>query len=282
MYTGDQARFYAPIATLCPNASVTLDTDHTITEERDAVFCFQYGIAIDVAEINAVPWESEAAKLAVAVHECAHMAPVLHLGRHQPVVKGLVAMEKRSAEVFVADNNPDPNVPTPPNSPTGRRSSTPPTAPPPATPGARCAPTAATATRPRSPRQGCSGRTSSTDRDTGPVGKTGAVPDFRCSFASVEDAEPIIGTAPTDPEILLVECPGPWGREAVTDNRLPEAVRDHLGGLDLKVFLLRAGTTAAPAPAPASSTRPPPPTATTSAARCSTGRRTWSTSTSRA
>jgi hypothetical protein len=65
------------------------------------------------------------------------------------------------------------------------------------------------------------------------------VPDFRCSFASVEDAEPMIGTAPTDTEILLVECPGPWGREAVTDNRLPDAVRDHLGSLDLKVFLLR-------------------------------------------
>jgi hypothetical protein len=65
------------------------------------------------------------------------------------------------------------------------------------------------------------------------------VPDFRCSFASVEDAEPIIGTAPTDTEILLVESPGPWGRDAVTDNRLPAAVRDHLGRLDLKVFLLR-------------------------------------------
>ena len=63
--------------------------------------------------------------------------------------------------------------------------------------------------------------------------------DFRCSFASVEDAEPIIGTAPADPEILLVECPGPWGREAVTDNRLPEVVRDHLAGLPLKVLLLR-------------------------------------------
>ena len=65
------------------------------------------------------------------------------------------------------------------------------------------------------------------------------MPDFRCSFASVEDAEPIVGTAPTDPEVLLVECPGPWGREAVTDNRLPDVVRDHLAGLDLKVFLLR-------------------------------------------
>lgn len=62
---------------------------------------------------------------------------------------------------------------------------------------------------------------------------------FRCSFASVEDDEPIIGTAPEDTEILLVESPGPWGREAVTDNRLPEVVREHLGRLDLKVFLLR-------------------------------------------
>lgn len=63
--------------------------------------------------------------------------------------------------------------------------------------------------------------------------------DFRCSFASVDDGEPITGTAPTDPEILLVECPGPWGRDAVADNRLPEVVRTHLAGLDLKVFLLR-------------------------------------------
>ena len=63
--------------------------------------------------------------------------------------------------------------------------------------------------------------------------------DFRCSFASVEDGEPIVGTAPTDPEILLVESPGPWGRDAVAENRLPEVVRDHLGSVDLKVFLLR-------------------------------------------
>ncbi len=65
------------------------------------------------------------------------------------------------------------------------------------------------------------------------------MPDFRCSIASVEDDEPIIGTAPTDTEILLVESPGPWGRDAVTDNRLPDVVRDHLASLDLKVFLLR-------------------------------------------
>lgn len=65
------------------------------------------------------------------------------------------------------------------------------------------------------------------------------VPDFRCSLASLTDDEPIAGTAPTDAEILLVECPGPWGRDAVSDNRLPEPVREHLAGLDLKVFLLR-------------------------------------------
>ncbi|MDR7253434.1 hypothetical protein J2X46_002419 [Nocardioides sp. BE266] len=65
------------------------------------------------------------------------------------------------------------------------------------------------------------------------------MPDFRCSLASLTDDEPIAGTAPTDPEILLVESPGPWGKDALADNRLPEAVRDHLGGLDLKVFLLR-------------------------------------------
>ena len=64
--------------------------------------------------------------------------------------------------------------------------------------------------------------------------------DFRCSGASVEDGEPIVGTAPSDTEFLLVECPGPWGREAVTENRFPEVVRDHLDSLEgIKVFLLR-------------------------------------------
>ena len=63
--------------------------------------------------------------------------------------------------------------------------------------------------------------------------------DFRCSGASVEDAEPIIGTAPTDTDYLLVEAPGPWGRDAIVENRLPEVVRDHLGTLGLKVLLVR-------------------------------------------
>ena len=65
------------------------------------------------------------------------------------------------------------------------------------------------------------------------------MPDFRCSLASLDDAEPMTGTAPADPELLLVECPGPWGRDALTDNRLPDDVRRHLASLDLKVLLLR-------------------------------------------
>jgi hypothetical protein len=63
--------------------------------------------------------------------------------------------------------------------------------------------------------------------------------DFRCSLASAADDEPMAGTALTDTEMLLVECPGPWGHDAVAENRLPEAVRHHLVALDLKVLLIR-------------------------------------------
>ena len=64
--------------------------------------------------------------------------------------------------------------------------------------------------------------------------------DFRCSMASAADDEPLAGTALTATELLLVEAPGPWGRDAVTENRLPRAVRDHLGSLaTTKVLLLR-------------------------------------------
>lgn len=64
--------------------------------------------------------------------------------------------------------------------------------------------------------------------------------DFRCSGASIEDGEPIVGTAPDDSELLLVECPGPWGRDAITENRLPASVREHLVSAEgIKVLLLR-------------------------------------------
>lgn len=65
------------------------------------------------------------------------------------------------------------------------------------------------------------------------------MPDFRCSLASLTDEEPMVGTAPTDPDFLLVEAPGPWGREAITENRLPDVVREHLATHDLKVLLIR-------------------------------------------
>lgn len=66
------------------------------------------------------------------------------------------------------------------------------------------------------------------------------MPDFRCSVASRDDGEPIAGTAPTDTTFLLVEHAGSWGRKAVAESRLPEAVRDHLGALDgVRVQLIR-------------------------------------------
>lgn len=48
------------------------------------------------------------------------------------------------------------------------------------------------------------------------------------------------GTAPTETSYLFVEDPGPWGRQAVTESRLPAEVRDHLAGLaGVRVQLVR-------------------------------------------
>ncbi|MDI6908756.1 sucrase ferredoxin [Nocardioides sp.] len=54
---------------------------------------------------------------------------------------------------------------------------------------------------------------------------------FRCAGASLLDTEPMAGSAPTEAAWLFVEQPGPWGRQAVAESRLPEAVRDHLAGI---------------------------------------------------
>lgn len=51
---------------------------------------------------------------------------------------------------------------------------------------------------------------------------------FRCSLASVERAEVLAGTASTVRAFLLVEAPGPWGVDAVTDSRLPDTVMHRL------------------------------------------------------
>ena len=57
--------------------------------------------------------------------------------------------------------------------------------------------------------------------------------DFRCARASAADGEPLVGTALTDTDLLVVEAPGPWGRDAVAENRLPDVVRAHLRGLGI-------------------------------------------------
>jgi len=75
------------------------------------------------------------------------------------------------------------------------------------------------------------------------------VPDrFRCSVAAAP--EPLAGTAPTDLAYLLVEYPGPWGRKALAESRLPEPVRtelaDHAAKAGVRVQLIRRHRRPAP------------------------------------
>ena len=53
-------------------------------------------------------------------------------------------------------------------------------------------------------------------------------PSFRCSTASEARGESQAGTASTVRSFLLVEDPGPWGIDAVSDNRLPVEVKTEL------------------------------------------------------
>lgn len=48
---------------------------------------------------------------------------------------------------------------------------------------------------------------------------------LRCAATSAGRDEPLAGTASTVRAFLLVENPGPWGREALRDSRMPEGVR---------------------------------------------------------
>ena len=112
MYTGDQARFYAPIAQLCPNANIHLDTTN-ITGDRGGVFSWQHGITIDPADMAARVDEPEISKLGTRDPRVRPHEAVLQLGRH---AAGLAVMEARSAAVFVADNDPaGPTVPMAPD-----------------------------------------------------------------------------------------------------------------------------------------------------------------------
>jgi hypothetical protein len=54
---------------------------------------------------------------------------------------------------------------------------------------------------------------------------------FRCSQASEDRGESLVGTASTVTAFLLVECAGPWGVEAVRDCRLPDPAKQWLAGL---------------------------------------------------
>ena len=64
----------------------------------------------------------------------------------------------------------------------------------------------------------------------------------RCSLDSLDANEPLAGTAPLASAWIIVEHPGPWGRDAITDSRLPEGVARHLAateGTGVKVILAR-------------------------------------------
>jgi len=51
---------------------------------------------------------------------------------------------------------------------------------------------------------------------------------MRCSEASQARGEPMVGTASTVTSFLLLECPGPWGVQALRDSRLPDEVKQWL------------------------------------------------------
>lgn len=57
---------------------------------------------------------------------------------------------------------------------------------------------------------------------------TGVEPDFRCSAASTDLAEPLEGSASTVRAFVLLEAPGPWGVHAVREGRIDEDVRERL------------------------------------------------------
>ncbi|MGA9162352.1 MAG: sucrase ferredoxin [Actinomycetota bacterium] len=58
----------------------------------------------------------------------------------------------------------------------------------------------------------------------------------RCSLTSEARGEPMVGTASTVRSWLLLEDPGPWGRDALRDARLPERI-----GLELRRRCRAAG-----------------------------------------
>ena len=66
---------------------------------------------------------------------------------------------------------------------------------------------------------------------------------FRCSDASEAQGEPLLGTASTITDWLLVEHPSPWGAEPLRQARLPAGLGDVLlqreRELNIRVLLIR-------------------------------------------
>jgi hypothetical protein len=65
----------------------------------------------------------------------------------------------------------------------------------------------------------------------------------RCSALSLAFGEPLMGTASTVPNWIMLEHPGPWGPDALKASRLPQEVAEHLRAIDrqfgVRVVLIR-------------------------------------------
>jgi hypothetical protein len=70
-----------------------------------------------------------------------------------------------------------------------------------------------------------------------------ATPALRCSFASALRDDPVVGTAAPSLGMVLVEQPGPWGRQALVQSRLDSAVgaalSDRAVAMGLRVLVIR-------------------------------------------
>jgi hypothetical protein len=70
-----------------------------------------------------------------------------------------------------------------------------------------------------------------------------ATPVLRCSFASELRGDPVVGTAAPSVGMVLVEQPGPWGRQALVESRLDPAVgaalSDRAVAMGLRMLLVR-------------------------------------------
>ena len=70
-----------------------------------------------------------------------------------------------------------------------------------------------------------------------------AAPALRCSFASEVRGDPLVGTAAPAAGMVLVEQPGPWGRQALVQSRLDAevgtALSDRAVAQGLRVLLIR-------------------------------------------